>query len=81
MNRLNQQSEGHSIQQLQMAFEQFNRLSASLCTSVEDLNLTANQLTRPIGPGDSGVNNSGNRQPTAVSRMMPVIGFCSVLGR
>ena len=45
-----------------MAFEQFNRLSASLCTSVEDLNLTANQLTQPISPGDSGVKNSGNRQ-------------------
>jgi len=52
VDRQNQQPDSESIRHLQNAFEQFNRLSASLCTSVDDLNQTANHLTRPISPGD-----------------------------
>jgi two-component system sensor histidine kinase FlrB len=62
VDRQNQQPDSESIRHLQIAFEQFNRLSTSLCTSVEDLNQTANYLTRPISPGDFNMKNSGNRQ-------------------
>jgi two-component system sensor histidine kinase FlrB len=56
------QSDSESLQELQLAFEQFNHLSASLCSSVDDLNQTALHLTQPVIPGDSGVKKSGNRQ-------------------
>jgi two-component system sensor histidine kinase FlrB len=58
----NLHSDKKSFQHLQLAFEQFNRLSASLCSSVDDLNQTANHLVRPTSPGDPIVKNSGNRQ-------------------
>ncbi|MDH5355525.1 MAG: ATP-binding protein [Gammaproteobacteria bacterium] len=45
MNSQNQNTNPSSIDHLQQAFEQYNRLSASLCESVDKLNATAIQMT------------------------------------
>ncbi len=44
MNSHNPQSDNNSIEHLQRSFEQYNRLSASLTESVDQLNTTANQI-------------------------------------
>jgi len=44
VNNQNPQSIDSSIEQLQAAFDQCNRLSSSLCTSVDKLNATASQI-------------------------------------
>ena len=44
VNRQNPQIPASSIEHLQAAFDQYNRLSASLCDSVDRLNVTAGQI-------------------------------------
>lgn len=44
MNHQNQNTDASSIEHLQRAFEQYNRLSESLCESVDNLNATATQI-------------------------------------
>ncbi len=44
MSNHNQNTDASSIEHLQRAFEQYNRLSESLCESVDNLNATATQM-------------------------------------
>ena len=53
MNSQNPQNIEPSIEHLQAAFDQYNRLSASLCDSVDRLNATASKIQVDGNPADS----------------------------